>query len=524
MKMRSFLSLLDPVKHFLFAACLGIACVLTSAARITAAERPNILIAIADDQSWVHTSAAGYRAVQTPAFDGVCRRGVRLTQCMAGSPGCSPSRAALLTGYHQWQLQEAGTHDSSFPKRFVTFPDRLERAGYVVGCTGKGWGPGNWKVSGRNRNPAGPAFDRKHTTPPCTGIGKNDYAANFAEFMHNRPQGRPFCFWYGATEPHRSYEPGSGLKAGKRLEDAAVPPFLPDVPAVRSDLLDYCVEIEWFDRHLARMLDQLAKSGELRNTLVIVTGDNGMSFPRAKANLYEYGVHVPLAISWPDRVPAGRVVDDLVGFVDLTATILDAAGVDQSSIDGGAGALVGKSLLNVLTTNKQGIVDPARTMVFSGRERHASARYGDVGYPCRAIRTHDFLYIHNFHPERWPAGDPIELTADGRLGPLHGAYRDIDSAPSLQVLVDNAGREPFTHFLQLAVGKRPADELYDIRQDPGCLRNLANDPTHHSTLSHLRQTLFETLKKTGDPRMGANPEIFETYPRFMAKRQFPDQH
>src|SRR5580704_6517342 len=178
-KMRSLGSLLGPVKNSIVAACLGIAIVHTTVAPIEAAERPNILIAIADDQSWVNTSAAGYQAVTTPAFDRVCRRGVRLTQCIAGSPGCSPSRAALLTGYHHWQLEEAGTHDSCFPKRFVTYPDRLERAGYFVGCTGKGWGPGNWKVSGRTRNPAGTAYDRCKTSPPFKGISHNDYAANF---------------------------------------------------------------------------------------------------------------------------------------------------------------------------------------------------------------------------------------------------------------------------------------------------------------------------------------------------------
>jgi N-sulfoglucosamine sulfohydrolase len=513
---------LATLKNSIVRACLGIGIVLTAVAQSKAAERPNILIAIADDQSWVHTSAAGYRAISTPAFDRVCSRGVRLTQCIAGSPGCSPSRAALLTGYHHWQLEQAGTHDSSFPKRFETFPDRLERVGYFVGCTGKGWGPGNWKISGRPRNPAGTAYDRRRTTPPFKGISKNDYAANFAEFLRDRPQGRPFCFWYGSSEPHREYEPGSGLKAGKRLEQASVPPFLPDVPEVRSDLLDYCVEIEWFDRQLARMLDMLEKSGELGRTLVIVTGDNGMSFPRAKANLYEYGIHVPLAISWPDRVPGGRVVEDLVGFVDLTATILDAARVDQAVLDGGPHALVGKSLLNVLTTDKQGLVDPSRTMVFTGRERHASSRHGEAGYPGRAIRTQDYLYIRNFHPERWPAGDPREFTDDGRISPMHGAYRDIDSAPSLQVLVQNADREPFAHFLQLAVGKRPADELYDVRCDPGCLVNLAADRSHEPTLLRLRQTLFDYLKKTGDPRMGNDPDIFDTYPRFGAKRRFPE--
>ena len=219
----------------LVAACFCAWIVLAAHLQAEAADRPNILIAIADDQSWVHTSAAGYPAVKTPAFDRVCRHGVRLTQCIAGSPGCSPSRAALLTGYHHWQLEEAGTHDSSFPKRLITFPDRLEQVGYFVGCTGKGWGPGNWKVSGRARNPAGTAFDQKHSKPPFKGISKNDYAANFAEYLRSRPKGQPFCFWYGATEPHREYEPGSGLKSGKQLKEAVVPPFLPDVAAIRSD-------------------------------------------------------------------------------------------------------------------------------------------------------------------------------------------------------------------------------------------------------------------------------------------------
>jgi N-sulfoglucosamine sulfohydrolase len=522
MALGSGCSLRDSVRAIVAASTCCWFCLLFSF-QCRAADRPNILVAVADDQSWVHTSAAGYRAVATPAFDQVCQRGVRFTQCIAGSPGCSPSRAALLTGLHHWQLEEAGTHDSSFPKRFQTYPDRLERAGYFVGCTGKGWGPGNWKVSGRTRNPAGTAYDRCKTSPPFKGISHNDYAANFAEFLRGRPKGRPFCFWYGANEPHREYEPGSGLKSGKRLEDAAVPPFLPDAPQVRSDLLDYCVEIEWFDRHLGRMLDMLEKSGELANTLVIVTGDNGMSFPRAKANTYEYGIHVPLAISWPDRVPGGRVVDDLVGFVDLTATILDAANVDREEIRRGPDPLVGKSLMNVLSSNKQGIVDPARTMVFSGRERHASARHGDVSYPSRALRTHEYLYIRNFHPERWPAGDPREYMEDGRLGPMHGAYRDIDSAPTLELLVENADREPFAHFLQLAVAKRPAEELYDIRHDPGCLVNLAGTPPNNSTLQRLRHTLLDYLQKTGDPRLGRNPDAFDTHPRFMRTRQFPNE-
>ncbi|HEX6985564.1 MAG TPA: sulfatase, partial [Planctomycetaceae bacterium] len=275
-------------------ACVLIGVVCSAPARTEAAEprRPNVLIAIADDQSYPHCSAYG-AAVRTPAFDRVAAAGVLFRNGFSGSPGCSPSRAALLTGRHHWELKEAGTHASSFPKELAVFPDLLEQAGYFVGMTGKGWGPGNWKASGRDRNPSGPSFDRKKLDAP-EGVSRNDYAANFEAFLDERPDGRPFCFWYGASEPHRPYKPGVGEERGVDPAAVTVPPFLPDTPEVRRDLTDYFAEIEWFDSHLGRMLDLLERRGELAGTLVIVTADNGMSFPRAKANCYDAGWHVPL--------------------------------------------------------------------------------------------------------------------------------------------------------------------------------------------------------------------------------------
>ncbi len=104
--------------------------------------RPNVFIAISDDQSFAHTSASGFKAVRTPAFDRVAGEGVLFRNGFCASPGCSPSRAALLTGRHTWQIEQAGTHMSSFPTNYVVFPDLLEEAGYWIGCTGKGWSPG----------------------------------------------------------------------------------------------------------------------------------------------------------------------------------------------------------------------------------------------------------------------------------------------------------------------------------------------------------------------------------------------
>jgi uncharacterized sulfatase len=480
------------------------------------ARRPNILVAIADDQSFPHTSVYGATFVRTPAFDRIATEGVLFRNAFAASPGCSPSRAALLTGRHTWQLEQAGTHASSFPSKYVTYPDLLEQSGYFVGFTGKGWGPGNWEDS-RTRNPAGPEFSERETEPPYSGISKTDYAANFEEFLKQKPADRPFSFWYGAHEPHRQYEKGAWLKAGKRPEDVTVPPFLPDTEEIRSDLLDYAVEIEWFDTHLARMIEMLDQAGELDNTLIIVTADNGMPFPRAKANAYEYGIHMPLAIRWGARVPGSRVVDDLVGWVDLTATILQAAGVEHPA----ALPLAGRSILDTLESRQQGVIDASRAQVFSARERHSSSRFENWTYPQRALRTPQYLYIRNFKPDRWPAGDPQKFEEDGTLGPMHGGYHDIDAAPSLTFLVEKRDDPQIRRFFHLAVDKRPAEELFDIQKDPGCLNNLAGQAGHEEVRGQLSTQLEKYLTETEDPRMLGNGDVWESYPRYSPIRKFP---
>ncbi|MBI1369409.1 MAG: sulfatase-like hydrolase/transferase [Planctomycetes bacterium] len=487
------------------------------AGRARASDRPNILIAISDDQSWLHTSISGCRSVSTPGFDSVAKRGVLFRNAFAPSPGCSPTRAALLTGRQIWQIEEAGTHASSFSTKYVTFADLLEKAGYFVGYTGKGWAPGNWKVSGRTRNPAGPAFEGHKDQPPYSGIAKEDYAANFAEFLSKKPKDQPFCFWYGAHEPHRGFERDSWKKAGRKLEEVDVPPFLQDTPTVRGDILDYCVEIDWFDQHLVKILAMLEQAGELDNTLVIVTSDNGMSFPRAKANIYEYGVHEPLAIAWPKRVPGGRTADDLVQFVDLTATILDAAGVAGPT----QYPIVGHSLMNVLTSDKQGQVDPANDAAYFGRERHSSSRWHSLGYPSRGVRTDKYLYIRNFTPERWPAGAPRQIDKNGQLKPESSGYTDIDGNPTLDEMIARQNEPDIARFLHLSVDKRPGEELYDIEKDPGCLHNLATDPDARAAREKLSAQLMDYLKKTDDPRLGDDPNIFETYKRYSPLRDFP---
>ena len=481
--------------------------------------RPNILFAIWDDVSYPHVSAAGSKMASTPAFDRVAAEGALFRNAYAPAPGCSPTRAAFLTGRHIWMIEQAGTHASSFPATYVSYQDLLEEAGYAVGYTGKPWGPGRWEKSARTRNPAGPAFTDRTLDPPYDGIRDWDYAGNFEAFFESKAPDQPFSFWVGGSEAHRRFEKGSWKAAGKRLEDAEVPPFLPDTPEIREDLLDYAVEIEWFDSHVGRILDFLAEHGELDNTLVIFTADNGMAFPRAKANLYDYGIHMPLAVRWAGPGRGGRTIDDLVQFVDLTATIIDVAGVAHP---GGASALIGRSIRNILESEEDGTVDSSRTRAYSGRERHSSSRWNNLTYPQRSMRTPEHLYIRNFKPRRWPAGAPQKYRADGRgLEEMHQAYHDIDASPTLTRLIEGRDEEGIGPYLELAVGKRPAEELFDLAADPGCLDNLAEKPEHADLLEALRDELDAYLVKTGDARATGNGEIWDEYVRYSAIRQFP---
>ncbi len=509
-------------------AMIVFALLCTIASVASAAERPNILIAISDDQSYPHASAYGYEAISTPAFDRVAKEGVLFRNAFTPAPGCSPMRAAFLTGRNIWQIENAGTHASSFPAKYEVFPDRLEQAGYWVGFTGKGWAPGNWKISGRDRNPAGPQFSQRKMKAP-SGISKTDYASNFADFLAQRPEGQPFCFWYGGHEPHRSFGKGLGRENGLDPAQVRVPAFLPDTEEIRNDILDYCFEIQWFDQHLDRMLSALDEAGELENTLVIVTSDNGMAFPRAKANVYEYGIHMPLAIAWMGRLPGGRVLDDLVSLTDVTCTIYEAAGVAQPTEYPPAGS----SILDILSGKEQGVVDAARDAVFAGRERHSSSRYHTLGYPQRCIRTHQYLYIRNFKPRRWPAGAPQKYgngsyakdqeVIDQVLGDPHGGYHDIDACPTLTYLIEHredAAIEPFFH---LAVDRRPSEELFDIQKDPACLENLAAKPEFADVRTRLSERLMDYLTQTGDARVldADGGDIWETYPRYSGLRWFP---
>lgn len=357
----------------------------------------------------------------------------------------------------------------------------MQQDGYHLGLTRKGWGPGNFEAGGYQENPAGTSYK------------------NFAAFFTAAPKDKPFCFWFGTTDPHRPYEEGTGAKSGMKASDVKVPGWLPDAPVVRNDILDYYYEVERLDRELGEMLSMLEKAGKLNNTLVVITSDNGMPFPRAKANLYDAGTHIPLIMRWKDKIKPGRQIKEFISLTDLAPTFLEAAGQKVPS------GVAGSSLWSLLEGKK---MKENRQMVFFERERHAYVRKGDLGYPGRAIRTNDFLYIRNYQPELWAAGDP-------ELYHSVGPYGDIDDSPSKQYILKNKEQKKVISFFDKGFAKRPADELYDVKMDPDQLNNVARNPKYADVLKTLAKELYNWQVKTKDPRAGnKNNAAFDAYPYF----------
>ena len=460
-----------------------------------AAERPNIVFAIADDWGWPHASAYGDKAVKTPTFDRLAREGVLVEHAYVSSPSCTPSRGAIITGQQFWRLGPAGNLWSVWPSRFPEYPKMLAAEGYFVGSYRKGWGPG--------------------THPDTQVAPAGRIYRSVEEFFESRPEGMPFCFWFGASDPHRPYRAGSGVGSGIELGDVHLFDHFPDAEEVRSDVADYYFEVQRFDREVGELVDLLEQAGELDNTLIVMTGDHGMPFPRGKGNLYDSGTRVPMAIRWSDGIPSGRSITDFVSTTDLAPTFLEAAGVTVPA------AMTGRSLLPILGSAKDGRVSPDRDFVVFGRERHVVAQEApDLGgYPSRGIRTDKFLYIRNYEPDRWPAGTPDHARAQ-----VPNAWlADCDNGPTKWFLWANRDTPAIKRYYDLAFAKRPAEELYDLEKDPGQLQNVAGDPEYLRVRRELGARIARELIAAGDPRLEGRGSMFDAQPYLGGSPTFPAQ-
>lgn len=505
------------------------------------ASRPNILLAFADDwgrQASIYAQVDGpgtiCDAIHTPHFDRVAQQGVLFKHAFVNAPSCTPCRSSLVSGQYFWRTGRAAilrgaVWDESIP----SWPLLLRDSGYHLGKSYKVWSPGTpgdapiGKQQYAYEQAGGRINQFSQNATKLVAAGKTveqakqelleEVRQNFRSFLAARDPAQPFCYWYGATNVHRKWIRGSGKALWGIDPDTLqgkLPPFLPDVPTIREDIADYLGEAQAFDAAFGVLLDELSRAGLYDETLIAISGDHGPAgFPHGKCNLYDFGTRVSLAVAGPG-VQGGRVVDDLVSIPDLAPTFLQAAGLAVPDV------MTARSLWPVLKASESGrVVDPARTQVFIGRERHVEmAREGYLPYPQRAIRTTEYALVINFKPDRYPLGDPYLLDSDAPPSTeevtetTFVTLPDEDAGPTKAWLVEHRNDPQWSAAYEHAYGKRPREELFDLRKDPHQMHNVAGEPAYEQVLEQLRTRLLDELIRSGDPRLINDGEFFETPP------------
>jgi len=491
-------------------------------------KRPNILFCFGDDWGFYASCFADpgdpgvNDCVTTPVIDRLAREGVSFNHAYMGVPSCTPSRAEVATGCHFWRtgrtanLKGGSWEGVEDPGRELPgFGQLLQTSGYHLGRTYKTlathWFPGKiYHDHGLKFCEYSQTVEAAKSIEEGHEILKQEVIANFQDFLNDREDGQPFCYVWGPWNPHRPWNKGSGKNIwGIDPDDlkGKMPGHLPDVPEIREDFADYLGEVQAFDKGVEYLVEELKRLGEYENTIIVLTGDNGIpGFSRGKCNLYDFGVHAPLIIRWGDIRYTNRKLDDFVSLIDLAPTFLEAAGITVPV------TMDGKSLVPLLMSEKEGIIDKERDHVIVGRERHAhDAREGNLPYPMRAIHNRDFIYILNFKPERWPYGDGYALNDDDPTADWKDletyqyvtkfAFQDFDPGPTKAFIVTNRKNPEYSEYYEMGFGKRPREELYDLRKDPDQLNNVADDKKYAKVKAKLSKQLMQVMENTHDPRL-----------------------
>ena len=490
--------------------------------------RPNILFFFADDWGRYASIYADPNkpslndVIETPNIDRIGREGLVFKNAFVPVASCNPCRSSLATGRYFWNcgsgafLNPGGSSwtegNNPFPK-LPKFVDSLADSGYHTARSGKTFAFTPTKTSGKQRSL--PTYKDRfpryglyvgEATNEADRLERHNYVIErtrneMKKALGGTPEGKPFFFVFGPINVHRPYVADSGQNLwGIDPDDlkGLIPKFLPDVEDIRRDFADYLGEVLALDLMLGVMLEELEAAGELDNTLVILSGDHGIpGVPRGKTECYDLGIQAPLLMRWPRHIQAGRTVEDFVSLMDLGPTLLELAGADIPE------SMTGQSFFAQIKSRQSGWIDRDRDHVIVGRERHYhSARAGNLPYPMRAVRNENYLYIKNFKPDRWPLGDPYSWNTQQK--PTYDELHTQTAVTTTDLDASLTKAYMFTHpdhHFELTFGKRPLEELYDIKNDPDQLRNLAEDPSKAAVLKKLRQQVDAVMLATSDPRL-----------------------
>jgi arylsulfatase A-like enzyme len=441
---------------------------------LPAAAPPNILFLLSDDHSYPFLSCYGDPNVRTPALDQLAAGGMKFHRFFTSAPQCVPSRATFMTGRSPVAARIT-RFSSPLAKDELTFPEILrQQAGYHVGVCGRSY---HLDGSGKRGDSGLGELLEKHGLRTFeqrfdyvrTG-SDSEAATQAAEFLDQKPTAKPFCLWVNFSDPHHVWNAPAGLRPDPAT--LKLPAHWPDLPGMRSQLADYCAEVNRLDQSVKALLDLLASRGFADNTLVVFAGDNGAALPHGKGSLYDPGSNVPFLIRWPGVVKPGGDSRELISAEDLAPTLLAAAGLKPAE------KMSGVSFLTLL----KGEPHEPRSHLFVERGPHGSAPVAvnmtNSGYDLsRAVRSDRYKFIYNCTP--WLPYSPVD-SAGG------AAWREMTAANGANQLAPGLRATYFTT-------PRPVYELYDLDQDPSELNNLSGQPEVAVVERSLRLALAEKM-------------------------------
>jgi N-sulfoglucosamine sulfohydrolase len=413
-----------------------------------AAEKPNIVFFIADDVSQEDFGCYGHPSLKTPHTDAMAAAGMRFDNAYLTTSSCSPSRCSIITGRYPHNTGAPELH-VKLPDAQIRFPELLRQAGYYTVLSGK-----NHMFGNKDRS-----FDQ------ITGGGGPGKEEDWVKHAQDRPKDKPFFFWFAASDAHRGWSQNEHAPVYSR-DDIVVPPYLVDTETTRVDLTGYYHEVSRFDHYIGEVTAELRKQGVLENTMIVIAADNGRPFPRCKSRLYDSGIKTPWIVHFPRLIHTPGVSRSLVSVIDLSATCLELAGIDQPE------CIQGQSFVPILKDAKAEV----RQMVFSEHNWHVYKNHE------RMIRFGDFVYIKNNYPDQpnlcyesdthYPAGEA--------LWRAHAAGKT--NAKQWQIFANPC----------------PGEELFKLSTDPDQFTNLVQHPQYADQLKLARRLLGMWTEQTGD--------------------------
>jgi arylsulfatase A-like enzyme len=420
-------------------------------------KRPNVLWIMIEDWGY-DLSCYGAKGVKTPNIDKLASQGVRFNHSFCTAPVCSPSRSAMMTGFHQEYIgcgqhrtEGLGFERKELPFGIKPIPHLLEEAGYFTCLMDK-------------------KTDCNFITSRPLFMGKD---------WSERKNNQPFYAQISFQGTHRIWKRDTINPVD--VHAIEVPPFYPDVPFIRRDIANGMEAVQNVDREIGRLLKRLDDEGLTENTLVFFIGDNGKCIARGKQFLYDQGMVVPIIARWPGYIDPGKVSENMVMTIDICATILDAAGVKPGY------ELHGKNLFGEEVAN--------RKYVFASRDKM------DWTFDAmRAIRSKEYKLIQNLMPERAYC--------------QFNQYKESNYPDLAMLNLMNLKGELTPEQAKFMAQSKPDLELYDLKKDPFELHNLADDKSYAAVKAVLLEKLMEWRKSINDPgvseefRKGGWPSIF----------------